>query len=133
MRRLAAYYAPQQVLLAFAVRWPNVRCVEADIIRFNPREFLLSPELAELFKKERAAFLASPDESFLSDRRFRLIELQRLYEFYRDSNRLLDAERILKTIALEMGLESDDAGDGTKKVEITKITRTIIDPAPRDQ
>ena len=129
VRQMAMMYFAELIARGIMLRWPAVRCTADDVRRLDPREFIVAPELDSLFKKEHAAFLkdASPDAP-ITDKRIRNIEWQRLYEHFRDRNQLLDAERILTKVALEMSGDTDGLGKAVAPLQIDRITRTIIDP-----
>jgi hypothetical protein len=129
VRRLAQFYAPIVIVEAFVRYFPDTACTEADVIALDHRHNIVDPDLIALFDRERQAFLGRLDaEAPTKDKRIRLVELHRIFERYRNSNRLAEARSVLGQIALEMG-EGGAVPDGAGDAPVRSITRTIVDPA----
>jgi len=127
VRRLAAFYTPDDIIAQFTERWSN-RCTVNDIRACDLRYSLIDPDLEALYHAERALFLENMDLAAPTrDPRVRIVMLHRAAEKARENNQVQLLQSILAQIALETGgaVSSDDSAG------VTEIRRVII-RAPND-
>lgn len=137
VRRLAEFDAAEEIAAAFKLRWPTTACDANDVAANDPRRGLNDEKLLAIFNSRRATFLndfatAAPT----ADKTVRLIELHNMFRVARDRNALVIAAELLEQIAKEQAdFYSGKSGGkvmpapGESVEEVTRITRTIVDPA----
>lgn len=126
--QLAAYVSPSEIVTAFRAQWKDTDCTLSDVSGCIRNK--LDGGWQAFFDQERETFLAAPT----ADKRVRVAELHRLYVFARDRQAVQLAAEFLEQIAKEesgfyAGKSTPAAPNG---VEVTKITRTIVDPSNVD-
>ena len=138
VRKLAAFYAPRDVAMAFAAQFPDVKFNEQDARAYDVAAgALVSPELFMLFRSERERVLIDPASDPYTDQKARLILLSRMVDALKNNNQPGDARAILRQIAEELGVVGGKASTGAKGgkddalpdfKEIT-VKRTVVSPS----
>jgi hypothetical protein len=136
VRRLAAFETPKDIAIAFAARFRGTACHEDDVRATDPRLAVIAPDLYALFASERERILLDPTAAPFVEQRARLIVLSRQAERYENNNQPAEARAVFRQIAEELGVVGGKPGKappppGDAVLEITAITRTVVDPAPR--
>lgn len=135
VKKLAAFEMPQAIAAAFAALFPGEKINENDILANDPRTTVVSPELHTLFLAERERVLLDPRSAPFADQRARLIALSNQAEFYGNNRQPVEQRTVFRHIAEELvvvsgkGGKAPAAGDDKEKLPVTKITRTVVDPA----
>jgi hypothetical protein len=127
VRHLAMMYSPLAIAQRFALRYKDTSCSEADVAATDPRVSVVDPDLHRVFTEARAAFESDPTLPATAQRSIRLRLLERLYEEFTSTRRLIEATKILEQIAKEAAV-SDAPGEGPCKPESGAITWQIVDP-----
>jgi hypothetical protein len=139
VRRLAAFEPPRAIVLDFMALFPDTRCDENDVRALNPETgALVSPELFELFKKERERVLLDPSSAPFVEQKARMIMLSNHAKFHNSNNELATARGVLRQIAEELGAvgggkapgKGSSAGSEKPGEPIVVIERRIVDPKP---
>jgi len=135
IRRLAAFETPLDICRLFALRFPDTKCTEGDIVAADPRITILAPELHTLFASERKRVLDDPDAAPFAEQRARLIVLSNQARIFQESNRPAEVREVFRQIAAEQGIgvagkgKTAEVAPEAAAAPIVAITRTIIDPA----
>lgn len=140
VRRLAAFEPPRAIVLDFMALFPDTRCDENDVRALNPETgAIVSPELFDLFKKERERVLLDPGSAVFADQKARLIALSADARFYGNNNQLPERRAVLRQIAEEVGVVGGKSGgksapgasaSDTPEFKKIEVTRTVVDPPP---
>jgi hypothetical protein len=130
--RLAAFETPRDIAIAFATRFKDTACNENDVLASDPRIAVVEPDLYKLFYDERKRIVEDPNAAPFAEQRARLIVLSRQAERYENNNQFAEARAVFRQIAEELGLIGPKGKPipavGETIEEVTRITRTIIDP-----
>ena len=137
VRRLAAFEPPRAIVLDFVALFPDTACNENDIRALNPETgALISPELFDLFKKERERVLLDPSSAPFVEQKARMILLSNHAKFHNSNNELATARGVLRQIAEELGAVGGGKSGGGKGAAsadkpgepVTEIIVTVVDP-----
>lgn len=136
VKKLAAFEPPQAIAAALAAVFPGASCNENDILANDPRTAVVSPELHAVYTAERERVLLDPKSATYADQRARLIALSNQAEYYGNNRQPAEQRTVFRQIAEELGVVAGKGGklpaqgdDGKDKLPVTKITRTVVDPA----
>lgn len=133
--RLGEYDAPREIASAFAVRFPDTRCGENDVIANDPRIVPAAPEVHEAFWTGRRNIILDPDAAPFADIKVQNIALSKDVESLRANNQKAESRIVMRQLAeLNGHVGAKGAGgkvaaaDSKDTLPVLAITRTVIDP-----
>lgn len=110
--QLARFLSPAMICTDFAVRFPNVRCTEVDVIALDPKQSIVAPELLSLFRAERERVLTDPEATVFTKRQARQAARDQLAQFYFRTRRPEEARKVLNEMM-------DEENKGVSKIALT--------------